>query len=725
MALAMFDRKERLCRADMSILQDLFQRCPGEVAIIQKYDPTFQAQLIVLAPDCQIPEACRSSDGIRQQAMIANEASEDLEWQLLALPGNIAPSHYASDKHEEAHRKLRQAVKQEFELYVSGWRHKMMDKVRIHNQLFRAYLQRFVEGQGVFQPELLNAWTRLLHVVVRDTLFFTKTKWWTFTRVSNSKFEDCLSNCLRHLGAFANDTADAPLELAELRCPYSRAGIKNLQKVYDDPEYESREAYCIGLFFASTLRRTWRITHYMEAYRSGLMDGRTLSENALEMAADAGAYAVVAPMSVALPFGGALAAKALADGLGKGAKQLLRRLPGFRRSTKTARLQQAFSLLGLGHWRVQESISEELVPILQEAVLHQLQHLHARGEDSLLVWMAYDYIRKYMKNEGVMTLPDFLSLEAEDLQSIGLEPDEKKASLLGQVDKINNIMEERSTETEVAQACRRLLAIHPEGKYQHGWFADFGIEKATGKKVCMKKCRGLAARHEVEAVMQCGSHRNILELLDVFRTDDDAHMLVFEHPTALGLDSLVELCGAGGCLERRALPWMRELLTGVEHLHSRTPAPVVHRCLCLDTAVVCRGPEDGDAPLDWKRVKLVDFGKARALPDGQRLITVCGHPDFRAPEMKSPYDSAVDMWAVGVIFYHILYAGSRSSGAAPPEMTLRSTRMPESKALAEDLLNRMLCPIPRGGRARIRAEDALRHPWITEGYPTDGTWFAG
>jgi len=50
---------------------------------------------------------------------------------------------------------------------------------------------------------------------------------------------------------------------------------------------------------------------------------------------------------------------------------------------------------------------------LEEAVPAQLMHLNARGDDSLAVWMAYDYVRDYMLQHGQeqnrsSQLPDLL-----------------------------------------------------------------------------------------------------------------------------------------------------------------------------------------------------------------------------------------------------------------------------------------------------------------------------
>jgi len=665
--MAMFGARDRLCWLDTSILHDLFQRCPGEVAIIQKYDPIFQAQPMGLAPDCQLPQS--TEDGAlpqRPMMMIADEASpqcEDFEWEILAVPGNVPLVYSAAARHEAAHGRLKRDVKQELDAYFSQ-RPDMVDRNRIHNQ-FRVYLLRFVAGHGVYEVELLNAWTRFLSVVVSEKPFFKK-KWRSMfindnSYHSNSRFEHCLGRCLGHIQNFAAASADAPLTSTELRCPYRKADVQALRNTYDDPDFESNAHFVAGVFFRRSVGRNWKILLLGEAYSKGLIDGRTLSENVLGMAADAGAYAVVAP--VVVPVAGVLASKCLAEGLGRGAKFLIRHIPGFGRSSRTARAQQALSLLGLGHWQVSK--------INPEDVLAQLRNLGERGEDSVAVWMAYDYIRDYMPDAA---LPTF---------------------------------DEAATATSM-------------DKYQLDTLGIVALEKETGKPVRMKTCSGLDARREIESLVASGSHRNIIELFDAFRTSDDKHMLVLECPAAQSFSTIMQLCAtSAGCLERRAVSWMQGLLSGVAHLHSRSPAPIVHRGLCCETLILCRGPADSENALDWSIIKIADLGKARVLPEGQRLVTVCGDRRFMAPEMqaKEAYDAMVDMWAVGVLLTHILYAGS-SPASDVVDVTLREKRWPESGELALNLASMMLRTVPR---RRIRAADAVHHPWISEGNPTDST----
>ena len=57
-------------------------------------------------------------------------------------------------------------------------------------------------------------------------------------------------------------------------------------------------------------------------------------------------------------------------------------------------------------------------------------------------------------------------------------------------------------------------------------------------------------------------------------------------------------------------------------------------------------------------IKLGDFGLAAKLDfDGQRKKTICGTPNYIAPEVldnKTGHSYEVDVWALGVIMYTLL-----------------------------------------------------------------------
>jgi polo-like kinase 1 len=90
---------------------------------------------------------------------------------------------------------------------------------------------------------------------------------------------------------------------------------------------------------------------------------------------------------------------------------------------------------------------------------------------------------------------------------------------------------------------------------------------------------------------------------------------------------------------------MLQMLEGVRYLHH---SKVIHRDLKLGNLFLGRGDE----------IKIGDFGLACKLQfDGERKRTLCGTPNYIAPEVlegKNGHSYEVDLWSIGVVMYTCL-----------------------------------------------------------------------
>lgn len=59
---------------------------------------------------------------------------------------------------------------------------------------------------------------------------------------------------------------------------------------------------------------------------------------------------------------------------------------------------------------------------------------------------------------------------------------------------------------------------------------------------------------------------------------------------------------------------------------------------------------------DMGYLKLIDFGLAKQLKENERAKTICGTPEYVAPEilLNEGYGSAVDIWSIGILLYEMI-----------------------------------------------------------------------
>jgi serine/threonine protein kinase len=77
---------------------------------------------------------------------------------------------------------------------------------------------------------------------------------------------------------------------------------------------------------------------------------------------------------------------------------------------------------------------------------------------------------------------------------------------------------------------------------------------------------------------------------------------------------------------------------------------IVHRDIKLENILVSFDAKN--EPL----IKIIDFGLATIIYEGQVILRPCGSLAFSSPEIvkKTYYDLKTDVWSMGVVLYSIL-----------------------------------------------------------------------
>ena len=101
--------------------------------------------------------------------------------------------------------------------------------------------------------------------------------------------------------------------------------------------------------------------------------------------------------------------------------------------------------------------------------------------------------------------------------------------------------------------------------------------------------------------------------------------------------------------EKDAAIIFQQILMGLNYLHINN---IVHRDIKLENVLMQTDNKD-DLTL-----KITDFGFAKVFNREEGLTDILGSPLYMAPEIvqKKSYNSAVDIWAAGVLL-HILLVG--------------------------------------------------------------------
>ncbi|RLN97523.1 hypothetical protein BBJ28_00007080 [Nothophytophthora sp. Chile5] len=244
--------------------------------------------------------------------------------------------------------------------------------------------------------------------------------------------------------------------------------------------------------------------------------------------------------------------------------------------------------------------------------------------------------------------------------------------------------------------------------------------RRTGRAVAIKKIKRFLTdakrlRAEITVLRRVKQHPNIVELIDVFETTREVH-LVLELCT--GGELFERLADKGAYSEADCVRHVRDMARAVKYLHE---CGIVHRDLKPEN-ILLSTPDD-----DAAVVKVADFGLAKVFT-GESLKTKCGTWGYSAPEMISGsgvtfgYDSKVDSWSLGTILYILLCGyhpfdpeGDRSDNAMIASIKSCSFEFDEDgwatiSAGAKDLVRHLLVLDPED---RFSMAQVLEHLWIT------------
>ncbi|XP_056196416.1 serine/threonine-protein kinase WNK1 isoform X10 [Falco biarmicus] len=244
-----------------------------------------------------------------------------------------------------------------------------------------------------------------------------------------------------------------------------------------------------------------------------------------------------------------------------------------------------------------------------------------------------------------------LPKEEED-EATALPP----TSAAGSVTAASREFEERRTQQEdIEELETKAVGISPDGRFlkfdieigrgsfktvYKGLDTDTTVEVAWCELQDRKLSKSERQRFKEEAGMLKGlQHPNIVRFYDSWESTVKGKkciVLVTELMTSGTLKTYLKRFKVMKIKVLRS--WCRQILKGLQFLHTRTP-PIIHRDLKCDNIFIT-GPTGS--------VKIGDLGLA-TLKRASFAKSVIGTPEFMAPEMyEEKYDESVDVYAFGM-----------------------------------------------------------------------------
>ena len=201
------------------------------------------------------------------------------------------------------------------------------------------------------------------------------------------------------------------------------------------------------------------------------------------------------------------------------------------------------------------------------------------------------------------------------------------------------------------------------GSLAEVWLLADGTALKRTKRSLLAFTKNIRAAHQEQAALEAvgdGASTHIVRLLGTAH-DADYVGLRLEAVLADGQSGLT----LRALLASRSVPLPAAaaahvgacLLRALAHVHGRR---VVHRDLSPSN-VMHRA--DGSPCV-------VDFGAARTLAPGERATTLCGTPDYVAPEvlLRSGHGCEADCWSCGALLFELVAGRTPFAAATIPEL---------------------------------------------------------
>ncbi len=217
--------------------------------------------------------------------------------------------------------------------------------------------------------------------------------------------------------------------------------------------------------------------------------------------------------------------------------------------------------------------------------------------------------------------------------------------------------------------------------------------------------------NEKNIMMAC-NHPFILRLYQTFKDPRKLYMLI-EFVQGGELFGVVHTAKSDGIPDAQAKFYAAGIILALGYLHKKD---IAYRDLKPENCLI----DAAGYP------KLIDFGFAKTILGSLKTYTLCGTPEYLAPELVlgRGHNRAVDLWAFGILVYEMCAGFSPFSDTQGTDQVVicrnivngRLTFPRNFNVDCKDLVKRLLVREiqNRLGNQRGGVEDVVKHPWFSK-----------
>lgn len=179
----------------------------------------------------------------------------------------------------------------------------------------------------------------------------------------------------------------------------------------------------------------------------------------------------------------------------------------------------------------------------------------------------------------------------------------------------------------------------------------FSVSRHSDKKLfaCKSFNKAAVTKDELDlksllneiSILRSMNHPNIMPLEMLYEGSQFIYCLTPLYGGGCLLDAVIK---AGNFSQYRSIIYLKQLIIAAAYLEAKD---YMHRDIKPENVLLTENCEE---------IVLVDFGFATKKDEYDQLFIRCGTPGYVAPEILQdvPYDSRVDVFSIGVIFYVML-----------------------------------------------------------------------